>query len=422
MRPVISASTSPISSSPEPSAPPPQAPAALGADAAPCAPSLADVPQATPPLLGGLTIAHPPSSLPNLAALTCHEVGPTQLSSDAAAALRRESIYRELSHHLVRAALSAHMPAGEAPVSAYPTLLQLVAQRVNQKFTTDDLKGLVNGIIVSDPRFDSKILPFADVEPVSLKNMARFRKWVHDVVDELVSVMRREINTLRITTPDGSIAYTQRFGHIEKQGQTWRHVPDVTLSSDGIKHDWERRNAYMLQFNANLATLYVGSRVLITRSARSDTPQRLTEVLLMDAVARREAALRGDRPPPEVYEGAIVSALDLCPLKALVLKLIGGENELEMLHHQQRAEEAVFGVSPELACQLESGDTLTLRKPYLLELPFSGRADRPHNIERARRYNGPALERLFDKVGSQPQCEQDSPTLCQRMRAVPYVG
>ena len=227
-----------------------------------------------------------------------------------------------------------------------------------------------------------------------------------EVRHKLGQFLARKIDAVPLFEDGRLVPMVQRFSHLERSAQSvWRRLGG-TLNSNAIKGDRLPENRAMLTHNANLGTLTWKDRVLLGRSARADTPERVQELLLNTAMAARDAR-GGWRNASGVhalgrqfeYRGAILTALDLSPRKHFFMWLTGGETERPMIAALQQSITSLFARDNHVSCKLEHGDAILLRKPVLLHLPLSQEAT-PGNIRRAHRFNRPAAMQMFQDLSA----------------------
>ena len=208
------------------------------------------------------------------------------------------------------------------------------------------------------------------------------------------------------------IPFRQRCGHIDA-GPSGRPtlINDVTLSSVAIKKDYKPGNQHMLRFNANLARIQAGARTVCGRSSRSDSPQKLEELLEFNALSSLEAA--GGDPTratgfhvnkatgEATFELTLITAMDRSILKGLFTSITGGEDERTFIANLENSIEVLFGDEPQITRQLTLNGSpvkVCFQRPALLNITLSGQSKRRANITRHRNSNRPALDQLVNKL------------------------
>lgn len=286
----------------------------------------------------------------------------------------------------------AHVPRGD--------MLALAAQVILQEKTRF---GVSTATLEHHPQWGS-LHPYAG-EHLNRPTLQHIKK---RLTHDLVALINRPVDVIDISDGESlhphAIAYRQQFGHVEQTREARLVVVDNTsISSDAMKYDQEAGNEVLLHYNANLAgiTRTVGGAetLLMVRSARTDTPKKIEELLSFGA-AKCHGLGQGlhptDDPAIGEYRGAIVSALDLGMMKTMGTRL-HGEVEKDMLTAQRRAVDTLFEGKESIERVLADGTRVRLRRPLLLELPFSGQAG-PSTIALARAYNAAAAHALFQDL------------------------
>ena len=254
----------------------------------------------------------------------------------------------------------------------------------------------------------SSLAPADCVRPLTEEEIARnptFRRMRTKVRHILGQFLARKIDAVPLYDHGRLVPMLQRFCHLERdEAGVWRRLGG-TLDSDAIKDDRRPESCDMLKHNANLGTVSWRQRILLGRSARADTPERVQELLLNTAMAARDAhggwaGASGVHALERGYEfrGTILTALDLSPKKNLWMHLVpGGEPERPMIGALQRAIDTLFAGRTHIVCTLQHGDCIELRKPLLIHLPLSQEAGR-FNIKRAHAFNRAAAMQMFQDL------------------------
>jgi hypothetical protein len=298
----------------------------------------------------------------------------------------------------------------QAPRLPYPSRRSLAATYQTRKVDAFGVRQVLGHVAAADPRFLGAGLPgFVGLPMTHLSPLAQqlLNRQKGALTQDLVALSRRPQQELTLKMGERSVCYQQSFGHVQKRSSgALVVVPGRTLSSDAIKRDRKKANAYMRDYNANLGCVHRGDDLVLVRSARIDTVRRLEEQLIYGAVQ----AAAGDNPGPQgfaaarPYRPALISLLDLSPRKAWAMRLKRllcgrGEVETEFLQRQNAAIEALFGDAPSLRRSV-NGRQYVLLRPLSFNLAMSAQAKHPHHLTLSRRYNAPAAHALFAELAN----------------------
>ena len=302
------------------------------------------------------------------------------------------------------------IPSPGLPCLEYPGI-QSICERYTDRYglPIEEVFWLASHLIARDPRFQNVIVDLPPEVPAPQtdrqKHLLEHSKLCNRLTQDLVGLLKRPIDQLSI----GERHYVQRCGHLntELSGQM-ELTQDLTLSSDAIKRDYKRGNEHMLFFNANLASIESSNRVLCTRSARTDTPRKLEELLAFNALTSLKAAngditlANGFQHDSEIgeyeFQLALTTAMDLSLLKSLATRVAPkGENERKLIEHIEGAVSDLFGDNQRITRSLNvDGRAVDIHfaRPLLLNTTISGQSSLAHNIEGHRQFNRPAIMEL----------------------------
>jgi hypothetical protein len=271
---------------------------------------------------------------------------------------------------------------------AYPSLPNLYAELGQKGVAQKDARAITAHIVHTDGRFVRDLALHHQVgKKVDLNDPQRRILTRHGkrLTQDLVALKMR--SQAQFQTSRGEI-YVQRFGHMHALPMGgYERVWDKTLSSDGIKGDTKKRVFSQRGFNANLAAITKSSdaTLSVVRSARTDTPERLLELLHFGA------GLQASMGP---YKAAIVTALDGSPKKDIAARLFG-ESEVDMLAHQASSVATVFGQGNRIFGHDAQGNPREIVQPVLLRSVMSTQAHSVMNRLQAREANAPAMATLW---------------------------
>lgn len=251
---------------------------------------------------------------------------------------------------------------------------------------------------------------------------------------KLVGLVRRGPIKKPLLSSDGEIkeTFTQKMSHVSIENDVARQVKGQTLSS-------ELQKVYAsVSEIANQGCVESNGRVIISRSARTDTEEKILKKSLGDILYRLQTPskqglvpiLKADGQPltdPEgrkiwEYARADVSFMDAGTTKALLttgnsfLKkmthrraTLPVESERWFLQNKRQAVENLWEDQEfiEHIVAVKEGDKevehlVRESKPMVFEFAFSSQANKPHRLDRANRHNKESNLRLFERVLSNP--------------------
>ncbi len=321
------------------------------------------------------------------------------------------SSFQASSSYIPPLSSSRSAPTSLGP--AYPGLEALCERYLPAHASNvDEIYWLASWIIQNDKRFAPGLVelpprgdaPDAERQEELQQNVKLCAKLTQD----LVGLIKRPVNEVVV----GGTSFTQRCGHIAAGPLgVDTLINDLTLSSVAIKKDHKPGNEFMQRFNASLARIEAGALAVCGRSARSDTPQKLEELLKFNALSALEAA-QGDLSQATGFhldeasgeyrfQMTLITAMDRSTLKGWFSSLTGGERERTFIANIENSVEDLFGDSPQLRRVLSLGGApvkVCFERPALLNLTLSGQSRLEANITRHRTCNRPTLDRLVGQL------------------------
>lgn len=210
---------------------------------------------------------------------------------------------------------------------------------------------------------------------------ADFKKIGH----ELACHIRRPVDKFNIPltlNPSRTFSVIQQFGQLQSVNNhslsgaatynptkkpTYKLIPDITYSSDAAKNK-SADGIYL--HNANLGAVTANGKFLIGRSARSDTPAKLKELLLFNAIQSDAAELTTGFDDKGQFQPVIISALDNR----------GKVTETRYFKDIQASIKAVFGDENTITLAAETPSakgpitkSFTIKRPTLLNLSLNNK-------------------------------------------------
>lgn len=264
------------------------------------------------------------------------------------------------------------------------------------------------------------------VESPSAKSEKKFKKFAEEVGHDLVGLLIRE----EVTCTVGDLEVTQKAGHVEYGEGS---LTPTFQAGRTISAEIQKKETTVGEL-ANHAVLRDGAgRVILSRSARSDTPQKIEAKSVADIQERlADPARTGLRAITEtthgvertiyVYERSDVTLMDTARLKAAgtilgssfkstrsLLQRKGSlaiENERSFVANKRQATQELFKDARIDASNgrrfidrefLVGGERQTVREyePMVFNFVFSSQADSPDNVRQARQDNIPSSINLF---------------------------
>ena len=352
----------------------------------------------------------PASSYPNITSMvgTCFFGLPEGEKASAAA---NPPAFQSSSSYIPPVSSENSAALSQGPT--YPGLEALCERYVPAHASNvDEIYWLASWIIQNDKRFAPGLVelpprtgaPDGERQEELLEDIKLCAKLTQD----LVGLVKRPVNEVVV----GGTSFTQRCGHIDAGPLGLDTViNDVTLSSVAIKKDHKPGNEFMHRFNASLARVQAGGLAVCGRSARSDTPQKLEELLKFNALSALEAA-QGDLSQATGFhldettgeyrfQLTLISAMDRSTLKGWFSVLTGGEDERKFIANIEGSIENLFGESQQLTRVLSLGGApvkVCFERPALVNLTLSGQSRLEANIARHRSCNRPTLDRLLGEL------------------------
>ncbi len=297
-----------------------------------------------------------------------------------------------------------------------------------ENFTFNEINALARKILREDNRFhsDSYVdghdplgeelvnIRQKDIAPVSPGRMEQLEKrLLGRMTADLVSFMRRPDEHLLLPGPPGAEAVcTQHLGQIvfDEESKAFRIVNGISQSSESIKRDREPGNEHIFGHNANLASVTTPGKLLIGRSGRSDTIERIEELLLFNALeslrvnqGRFETAtgFHACEDGSFEFQMALMSAME--KMKPITIKADLIADESMYLKGIDRSINDLFANREiiERNAALSPGSdpvTIRIRRPYRLSLMLSTGSMSRKNIRKSRKFNIPIFETLYREL------------------------
>lgn len=277
----------------------------------------------------------------------------------------------------------------QADAQRYPTLQTLRHELHLRGLTPADARAVIAHSIASNPRLAGDVNLSGYIQqdlPLKASQAAWLKKHGKRLRQDLVALKRRQPSVFVSTNKR---PFVQRFAHLDALGgglyqTTW----DQTLSSEAIKGDSAPGRASQRSHNANLAGIFHVGRLSLVRSARSDSSERLMELLAFGAAFSSQ-----DKP----FKGAIITALDGSPSKDIVTRLFG-ESEVDMLAQQKAALAAMFAGGNEVGVNYEDRQQRRIAEPVVLRSVMSAQGNSRQNRLQARKINASAMQTLWPEM------------------------
>lgn len=263
------------------------------------------------------------------------------------------------------------------------------------------------------------------------KRAERRQKIEKHLRNDLVGLLHRSPSIVEF---NDTVTFTQQQGHIsQRENGALEFLPGKTLSAELQKTEVEVRET------ANLGTISTGDKVILTRSSRTDTPEKITEKSVADIAERlSKGQLEPDENGNYNYQRVDVTFIDKSFLKAIATQVITGikavvskmkgksspiENERQFLYNKRAAIKQMWNskdvktdkgrkyLERQVVFAAKDGGVkkeVTVReyKPIVINHVMSGQAKKPkgvmkifgNNVKAARKDNMDAYTQLFGTV------------------------
>ena len=304
------------------------------------------------------------------------------------------------------ARLDARAAAAAAVVAlAYPTLEAVVARFQSEALPSPLVRYAIKSLVTANIRFEALAPQLAGrsiMRPQTPMQQAQLQSIGKELLQSLIALVPRPVSETKLACRGGAERiYRQAFGHVAR-GPDGAFVSTFgqTLSSDAIKYETKAPNTYMRHYNANLGSVVAGGDLILVRSARTDSSQRLDELLVFGAAQAGPGQLHPiEGSSLRTYRPVIISAMDLSPRKALATRLQKvttghGEVETRFLQDQSAAIQHLFADKPFVLRNID-GRLIRIERPVRLNLPFSAQAQNARNVALSRRHNAAGAHVLF---------------------------